>query len=298
MFGGPGVGQTPLRADYRATWFPDENVKGQATDLGFVRQDFSLSFPLWQCCPDEWSASVHVRNELFHTGAVFPDTGQPFPEELWAIRLGTTYRHLFDNGWIAGGTLSFGSASDKPFDTIHEMTAGINTFLIVPQGAHNAWLFTLSYSSNSEIPIPIPGVAYIWQPSDQLRMNIGLPFQIMYRPFENVTFDFSYMLLTSVHARATYRVLPRVRLYCGYDWENESYLPADRIDNNDRLFYYDQRLTGGVEAVVCKNLVMDLSSGYTFDRFYFEGHSFSDRNNNRIDVGAGPFLSFQVRTRW
>jgi hypothetical protein len=288
----------PFRVDYRATWFPDEEVKGQPTNLGFVRQDFSLTGPVWQDCPDEWSATLHLRNELYHTGAVFPETGQPFPDELWAIRFGTSYRHLFDNGWIAGGTLSFGSASDKPFHGINEMTAGVNAFLTVPQGEHNAWLFSLSYSSNSELPIPIPGVAFLWQPSDQLRVNIGLPFQVMYRPFDDLTFDFSYMLLTSIHARVTYRVSPRLRIYGGYDFENESYLPADRLNENDRLFSYDQRLTTGVQFVVCKNATLDFSGGYTFDRFYFEGHSFSDRHRNRIDVGDGAFLSADFRLRW
>jgi hypothetical protein len=297
-FSGADVGHLPLHADYRVTWFPDEEVKGQGTNLGFVRQDFSFTFPIWQCLTDEWSGSIHVRNELFHTGAIFPDTGQPFPDELWAIRFAATYRHLFDNGWIAGGTVSVGSASDKPFDTINEMTAGINAFLRVPQGEHNAWLFSLSYSSNSEIPIPIPGVAFLWQPSDQFRMNIGLPFQVMYRPIDDLTFDLSYMLLTSVHARVTYRVMPAVRVYAGYDYNNESYLPADRINENDRLFYYDQHLTTGVQFAVCRCATLDFSGGYTFDRFYFEGHSFSDRSRNRIDVGSGAFLSADFRVRW
>jgi hypothetical protein len=178
------------------------------------------------------------------------------------------------------------------------MTAGVNGFLRVPQGEHNAWLFSLSYSSNSELPIPIPGVAFLWQPSEYFRMNVGLPFQIMYRPLDDLTFDFSYMLLTSVHARATYRVCPQVRVYAGYDWNNESYLPADRLNEEDRLFYYDQRLTAGLQYILSRCATLDFSGGYTFDRFYFEGRSFSDRNHNRIDVGDGPFLSADFRVRW
>jgi hypothetical protein len=298
LFGGGEVGHMPYRGDYRVTWFPDEEVKGQLTNLGSVRQDLSITCPIWQCAPDELSLSALIRNELFHTGAVFPDTGQPFPEQLWNIRLGTTYRHLFDNGWVTGGTLSVGSASDKPFHSIDEMTLGVNGFLRVPQGEHNAWLFTLSYSSNSELPIPIPGVAFLWQPSEQFRMNIGLPLVVMYRPTEDLTFDFSYMLLTTIHARATYRVLPQVRIYFGYDHENESYLPADRPEEKDRLFYYDERLTAGVQYLVSRCAILELSGGYTFDRYYFEGHSFSDRHQNRIDVGEGPFLSADFRVRW
>src|SRR5262249_25520561 len=104
------VGHVPYRADYRITWFPDELVRGQGTNLGYVQQDLSVAFPIWQGCADEFSGSIHVRGELFHTDAILPDTGQPFPDSLWNIRFGTTYRHQFDNGWITGGTFSFGSA--------------------------------------------------------------------------------------------------------------------------------------------------------------------------------------------
>jgi hypothetical protein len=297
-FAGGDVGHLPFRVDYRVTWFPDEEVKRQPANLGFVREDFSLVCPIWQNPCDEWSASVHIRNELYHTNAVFPQTLQPFPDDLWAIRLATTYRHLFDNGWIAGGTLSVGSASDEPFHSIHEMTAGVNAFLRVPQGEHNAWLFSLSYASNSELPIPIPGVAFVWQPSDQFHATIGLPFQIMYRPVDDLTLDFSYMLLTSIHARATYRLSQRVRIYAGYDWNNESYLPVDRPSDNDRLFYYDQHLTTGVQIAVCRNATVDLAGGYAFDRYYFEGHSLSDNGHNRIDVEDTLFLSAGFRVRW
>ncbi len=298
IFSSADVGHLPYRADYRGTWFPDEEVKGQPTNLGFVRQDLTLSCPIWQCAPDEWSVSAHVRNEIFHTGAVFPQTGQAFPEELWNLNFGTTYRHLFDNGWVAGGTVSVGSASDQPFHSINEMTAGINTFLRIPQGEHNAWLLTLSYSSNSELPFPIPGVAFLWQPCEQLRMNIGLPFQILYRPTEDWTFDVSYMLLTSVRARATYRIAPMLRVYAGYDFDNESYLPVDRPAEEDRLFYYDQRVTAGVQWILSRCATLDLSSGYIFDRFYFEGRSLRDQSQNRIDIGSGTFLSTDVRVRW
>jgi hypothetical protein len=294
----PELGHVPWRATYRVTWYPDEHVSGQPTNLGFVQQDVSLLLPCWQDHDDEWSAALHLRNESFHTLAILPDTHMPFPQELWNVRASTTYRHLFDNGWIAGGSLSLGSASDQPFHSINEMTAGINAFLRIPQGEHNAWLFTLSYSSNSELPIPIPGVSYVWHPSDQLLMNVGLPFLIVYRPTPDWTFDLSYMLLTNVHARATYRVLPWVLVYGGFDWNDESYLPVGRLDDRDRLYYYEKRLTTGVQVFLCKNASLDFASGYAFDRFYFEGHSLSDSNHNRIDVGDGPFVSLQLGVRW
>ncbi|HLJ96047.1 MAG TPA: hypothetical protein VKU02_22925 [Gemmataceae bacterium] len=296
----PVVGHAPVRADYRVIWFPAEPVVGQSSNLGYLQQDFMLAFPVWQNgTTDEWSVSANLRNETFHTHAQLPDTRQPFPEDLWNIRFGTTYRHLFDNGWIAGGTVSFGSASDKPFHSIDELTAGVNAFLRIPQGEHNAWLLSLSYSPVSELPYPIPGVAYLWQPSENFRANIGLPFQVMWRPIEDLTFDVSYMLLTTFHARATYRLCHPIRIYVAYATENEAYLLADRVSSNDRFFNVDQRLTAGIQYVLGPRASIDLASGYIFDHHFFEGKNITSGTNfNRLDVGDEPYVSLQFRVRW
>lgn len=297
-FFNPAVGHAPLRADYRFTWYGTEPVSGQSTNLSYVQHDFGVAFPIWQCGTDEWALSANVRGEFYHTSAILPNTLQPFPDELWNIRIATSYRHQFDNGWIGGGTVSVGSASDKPFHGIDEMTFGVNAFLRIPSGEHNAWLLSLAYSPTSELPFPLPGVAYLYQPSETFRMNIGLPFVIMWRPTEDLTLDLSYMLLRTVHARASYRLSPLTRAYLSYDWGNEGYFLADRPSYNDRFYYYDMRLTAGVQVLLLKNLSVDIGGGYIFDRFYFEGASFSDNGFNRVDVGAGPFVSVQGRFRW
>ena len=198
--------------------------------------------PIWHDPYNDFAATFNVRNEMFHTTAVLPDTDQPFPQELWDVRLGGSYKHLFDNGWIGGASISLGSAGDEPFVYGRDFIGGINTFLTVPQGDCNYWLFSLSYSNNSELQFPIPGVAFVWQPTDNFRMNIGLPFQLLYRPTDDLTLDFSYMLLRTVHARATYRLGPHLRVYAGYDWGNDEYPLSDRTEDDDRLFYYDQRV--------------------------------------------------------
>ena len=128
-FANPLVGQVPLRGEYRATWFGSEPVSGQPTNLGYFRQDLFVSSPIWQKSgQDEWSVSASVRDEIYQTHAILPDTRQAFPEDLWNIRFSTSYRYLFENGWIAGGVVSVGSASDKPFNGLEEMTAGISAF--------------------------------------------------------------------------------------------------------------------------------------------------------------------------
>jgi hypothetical protein len=302
-FGGPGGAFNPQllsipRASLATTWFPSERVSNQPTNLGFLREDLFVSVPVYSDGCDTWALSFRGRNETFSTQAILPLSERRFPEDLWALNFAATYAHRFDSEVIVGGTLSVGSASDKPFHSIDEMTLGVSAFAWIPSGERNAWLFSVAYSPTAEINFPIPMVAYIYNPSDYLRINIGLPFQIMYRPTEDLRLDFSYMLLRNVHAQATYRLCRPVSVFAAFDWENESYFLADRQNVNDRLFYYDKRLSAGLIFNVTRCFSVTLSGGYTFDRFYFEGAQYSDKNTNQVNVGDGPYLSLQGRLRW
>jgi hypothetical protein len=285
-------------ASYRATWLPAANVIGQPTDLSAVRQEFRWTCPVWQDERQMLGLTTGVRNVLTNTGAVLPATGQPFPEDLWDVRFGFTYRYTFSNGWVTGGNFDFGSASDRPFNSFNVLTAGVSAFLRIPVGEHNAWLFSLAYSPTAELNFPIPGVAFYWQPSDSFNATIGIPFKVVWRPVEDVILEATYMPLTTVKAKAAWRVWGGVSLYVAYDIGNESYFLVDRPDSQDRFFYYDQRVTGGVKCQFGPHCALDLSSGYAFDRFYFEGVSISDSNSNRIDVADSPFLSLMLEMRF
>ena len=294
----PAVGRLRLLVNDGVTWLPEAPVAGQSIALSAVQHAFLATFQLWQDSMNEWSALAAVRSTFMHTDALLPDSKVPFPDELWQARFGTTYRHQFANGWIGGGTLSVGSASDQPFAHFDDLLVGGMAFLRVPQGTHNAWLFSLAYSPTSELPIPLPGVAYAYQPSERLRAVIGLPLALMYRPWDTLMLVGSYMLLRTVYVRATYRLTTLVHLSVGFAWENDSYLLADRNRDDDRFFSYDKQVSAGAQIMLGSHVTLHLAGGYIFDRFYFEGEDYSDRHRNRIDVDAGPLASLQVQVRW
>jgi hypothetical protein len=300
-FANPSFGNQLIRVTYGITWFPREVVKDQNTNLQDVRQNFLISAPFYQDSCNQWGVSARVLNETISTGAVLPDTGREFPHELWNVSFGTNYSHLFDNGWIGGGTLHIGSASDRPFDGLRETTFGATAFLRVPQGEHNAWLFSLNFSTNSEVLnyIPIPGIAYFWAPAPWFQATVGFPFaSIMYRPMDDLTIQLSYALLTTFHTRVTYRVAPQFKVFGAFDINNESYLLFDRPNIQDRFYYFDMRLTGGLQYELSRRAFLELSGGYAFDRHYFEGHSITQTGFDRVDVGAGPFVGLQVHVNF
>jgi hypothetical protein len=297
----PELGKLLIRSDYRITWFPDQPVAGQPAELGLFQQDFSLSVPLRQSATDEWYASLRIRNQEFATGAVFPDTGEPFPDELWNIRIGTGYRHRFESGWIGALDVTVGSPSDKPFASLDEMDINATVVLRVPARDRDAWLFFLNYGSNREfLPgIPIPGFGYSYRPSDQFSavVTTGV-LSLEYRPIETLTLTASYVAVRTVDVRLTYQVFRPVRLWVGFDWTNERSLLAGRSNPDDRLFYYEKRIRAGAIIGLARQLFIDADVGYSFDRFYFQGEGYSDRDRNRIDVGSGPFVQVRVGARF
>jgi hypothetical protein len=128
---------------------------------------------------------------------------------------------------------------------------------------------------------------------------VGFPFaHVIVRPTDDLTLQMSYALLTNIHGRVTYRLAPPLRVYVGYDWNNENYFRAARDNIRDRLFFYDQEVKTGVMWNLGHNVTLDLHGGYAFDRYYFEGRNRSDSNVNRVNIGDGPFAAFQVQVRY
>ena len=298
----PTLGKMMGRGDYRIQFYSDERVEGQNTRLELTQHNWTLVTPLFQNSTDELGMSARLRYQDYDTEARLPDTGQRLPSELFDARAGLSYRHKFANDWILGGSLTVGSASDKPFHSEDELIVRAGALLRVPSGSRNAWLYSLTYASDADVfgmrHIPIPGVAYVYSPSTAFTAVIGFPFSsVEYKPFESVTLEASYFPVRTVRARATWAIFRPLRVFLGFDSDHDSYYLADRRDKDDQLFYYEKRITGGMRFDL-RHVGIELTGGYVFDRFYFEGERYSERNENRFNVDDGTFISGRISFRW
>ena len=294
---GPETGKAKPVFQYQGSRYAKEEVEGQNKDFEITRHNAFLSFPAFQDVQNEWTLLGNFRLQDIDTNAILPDTRESFPESLWDIRFGTQYRRKFENGWIGGGTVTVGSASDKPFRSEAEVTVQANLFAWVPDGERNAWLLFLNYTRYREFlsHVPIPGIAYWYEPSPQLRLIFGIPFaSIEWKPSSDLSVELSYFMIRTVHAQVSYRFLPSLRAYAGFDWRNEYYFRYDRKDDDKRLAYYEKRLYTGIRWDFSRGIFMDLGGGYAFDRFYFEAERYNDRNENRLNVGNGFFGSLRL----
>jgi len=298
---GRELGKLMPRAEYRFTEYPSEPVKGQPTGLENIENGASFNVPIQQDQTDEWAVSGDVRYEKNNTSAILPDSGRPLPNTLWDIMVGGSYRHRFENGWIGALSLGFGSASDRPFAGPDELVGRVVAFGLLPRGENDAWIFSLIYASDQDlfdVNIPFPGIAYLYHPSKRFNAVIGVPVSaVEYKPVEKLTLEAQYFPLRHVRSRITYEMFRPLRFFGGFDWDNERYYPVDRDKAKDQLFYYEKRLMGGVRFDL-RHIGFQVRGGYAFDRFFFVGDSFSDRDQDRIDVGSGPFVNGGVMVRF
>ena len=289
-----GNDRSPVR--FVGTWMPGQQVQGQASDLGLTGFQANLAAPL-RIAPDGrriWLATSNFEYLQIDTKAIFPDSLVDVPQDLWKFNLGAMHLREFDNGWSGGGMLSVGTASDRPFAALREMTMTSLAFLNVPRGPRDAWNFSLFYSPTSQLPFPIPGAAYVWRPSDRFTANLGVPFSLRYQPTDAWTFSADYRPLTAVNLRVSRSLGADWNLYARYEVVNETYWLAERTNSQDRLYLFDQRAALGLDRRLPAGFILDLSAAYVFDRRIFQAESFSGSRSDGLDISPGAAISLML----
>lgn len=292
LMGGPGGG-SPFSA--YAFFQPQSSLQNQPGTFGVRGEGLVLGLPVSIKPSGIWILNTRVEHDTFATDGNLPGSTQPFPVELWNINVGLMHIHPLDNGWTTGGMVSIGSASDQPFASIREMNANLLAFLNVPTRERDAWNFSLFYSPLGQLTFPIPGIAYTWCPSEQFQMNIGLPFWLSYCPTDAISLDLSYLPLTNASAIVCWKPSELWTVYSGYQNHSQGYELADRVDPQERLFDFNQRLILGVRRALGAGFSLDCSAAYLFDRSYFRSDSFFGDVAERLQVDPGAQLMLKLQ---
>ncbi|MCC9605810.1 DUF6268 family outer membrane beta-barrel protein [Blastopirellula sp. JC732] len=276
-------------------WAPEQNLRGQNGDFAMSGFNIALTLPISMEEGRIWAANISYDQLDIVSDAFLPDTGIEIPDHFYQVNFGVTHMRLLANGWQAGGNLTVGTATNKPFDAIDDMTLSALAFVNVPVGdGRDSWNFSLFYSPTSQLPYPLPGIAYLWRPSEQFEMNIGLPFALKYRPTEQRTFSLTYTPLTNINILLEQELGAKVVVYGGYSVNNKIYLLSERLDNNDRFYFFDQRLTIGLKRDLFWGFSADLSAAYLFDRKVFQAQGFSSDRIDQFGIDPGGLISLSV----
>lgn len=307
------LGKMPPMGFYSLSYYGDRDVKDQDESFKLIEHNiFGMVPVINKENKDLIFLGTYVIKDM-DTEAILPKANTVLPNRLYDLNIGPAYRYQFANGWTGGIAFMLGSASDKMFHSKDEFAFRADVYLRIPTVNKNAWVIFVDYSNNREYlrNIPIPGAGYWYEPSTKMQAFIGLPVAMLnYKLTENLTFESYYIMVTDVKAKLSYTLIPSFRanqnaqtdqfmagkltLYGEFQWNNELYTRADRERKKDRLFYYEKLLSAGINFRPFKYLSIDLSAGYCFDNFFFEGDDYNKKEDNMIDIKNGPFARFSI----
>ena len=292
-----GQGKTTLR--YATAGYPARGVKGQRAKFEHGSHEFSFAVPIVQEAEYEWSLWSKVAALDINTGGRLPVSGDRFPQNLWDINVGVSHRRRLDDNWVVGISTGIGSASDEPFAGSGETTSTTMGFVRIPAADRDAWFVMLGFRTELDAlrgaPL-LPGVAYHWVQDQKFQALIGLPYTwVQYSPVEPLKLS-ALAGIDRAQAKCSYSLVEKLDLYAGYDWNTRRFVRHDRRDSNERLFFYGQSVSTGLRWNLGQDIWLDLSGGYAFDRFFFEGKRYNNRHGRRFRIGDAPFAA--LRLEW
>jgi hypothetical protein len=253
----------------------------------------SLATPVWSNEKHSTSLSVGAGRIDFNSKQLFDGTTIETPEHLDRVEIGGQYsQNLGDKMW--GGRLSVGSASNEVFHSFDEMILNANLFYMPTVGPGDQWIYTLFISNNNPIAnyVPIPGVIYLHK-RERFTGLFGIPFSsIQWTPVDPWTLSVSIMII-NFNAEISYGHRDQMQTFVGFSSAQQSFLRAERIENEDRLFFSEKRAFIGVRSPITPKLSGDIQFGDSFDRRLSEGDSLRDRKRE-VGMGRSWFVGMNL----
>lgn len=284
----PRFGNMEVEGSYSGRVWGESDVKDSDLDFGMQKHDFAFQAPLYQDQRNELAIGISADVRIVDTDLILPEVNRKFPDDLWDLNLGLSYRRKINQKWVGGVRAAIGSPSDKPFHTWDEVAYNGAAFARYDINKNHGMYFFLFYSSITDfLPgIPFPGVGWLYNNDDRsLSVMLGAPLLFVnWRPVKQLSLKVIYFPVRNVYAEASWSFNKSLRAYACYSWSYQDYYLSDRPREENRLFYYEMRGMGGLEYKATENVTLGLSGGYAFERMMFQGENYGDDDQYRIDL--------------
>ena len=205
-----------------------------------------------------------------------------------------TYRRVLPEKRFWSINLNYGSASDQPFKDGRDGTVGA-TFL---QKINPRWMWLVNYSNNRVFlnNVPLPGFVYFHTMTKEKSLVLGFPFIYWVTPLHKyISLRYFGLLPWSHRLRVMYVKNDGVSPYLGVEQGALTYFDTRREEQRDRTFWFERKLTAGVEGKFNENLNYDFQTGLAFDRILYEARNFSEAKNYLINFENALFVSLSLK---
>ena len=297
---GPNISDVQPYLDLKFHREPEENTN-QIAQHKLTLYELFIQATLFPSITDR-QLSIQLKGKMsdLMDGLVLPNTGLQIQEPLFDPGLGATYRMKLSDDAMLGMNLSLSSASEAPFNDGHHPDVGANIFYRFPFNENEGWIIYLHYDSIREyLPnAPVPGAGYIFKYDDnKLHAVIGAPYaEAEWKPLERLSLKADWQYPRHLRTEAGVRILSSFILHGNFDWRQERFRNKDRVRDENMLNYYEKLFYGGLRYEIGNGVFGDVYAGKAFDRFWFEGENYGDRNYNRIEVDDGFVYGLRFKT--
>lgn len=253
----------------------------------FTEEAVKLSVPV----AENVTVIPKFQTKVFQPNLELPGNGQPFPGTLWNAETGAVFRRVYAGKLYWGAGTFVGSASDKPFTSLHTLTTDTMLFVGAHHDPRNFFTAYIIHSNNRVLlnNLPLPGLAYATSLSPRWGAIVGFPYGgIWLQPTDalNLVFDADVLNLR-FGARANYDLWLGFTAYSRFDHEVLPYYRAGRTNVGDRIFYTAREALAGIEWNIFNFLVLDIGGGYGLQRTLAEVPTYADRAQNLRQIDNG-----------
>ena len=245
-----------------------------------------------------WNNGKHEISAGGEAGELYLNHEFPVLRNYKTLQGSLGWRYYGETNKVRGVTMSYGSASDRPFADAENNVASANYL----HQFNEKWWLAVNWSNNRNFAngVPIPGFFYVAKMSREETLLLGLPFVFWRKRFES---GFGYQWTSFVpwnhQAEVTYNWGPFSGIALGFEHRPQQFLRDDRESSRDRFFFVEQKayiaLSG---AIIPRVLQWRVEAGHAFNRRFFEARNFSQEKRFDIPVGDATFVGIQLTSNF
>lgn len=207
------------------------------------------------------------------------------------------YKKTLEDKKFWSMNLSYGAASDRPFKDSRDGAIGA-TFI---KKQSDRWMWLVNYSNNRPFlnNIPIPGFVYFHTMTREKALILGFPFVYWMTPVSSKISLRYFGILPWLHKlRLFWTGIDGYEPYIGFEQGPQTYFDSRREERWDRTFWFERKLSTGLEGRLMGIVRYDLSTGLAFDRTLFQARNYSEKKKSSQNFAASPFIGLSLKVNF
>lgn len=255
----------------------------KSEDQAAKTYDLFLSIPLYQ--NEKFSTSVFAKTQEVHLNSLPANSivsGNDFYDQQFGFKF--SYLEDADNTWHLNS--SYGSASDKPFESSDVSALSVTLIRKHTVDPTSSWTLFFNYSNNRSFlnHVPLPGFAYAFTNDNRTQgWVLGFPFSLWWaRPAEKVSTTVFFLLPATVKFTLGYMLKPPYQANLKLQLGQEMYNLVNRREKDIRFFYETKKLSVGLKTLLGPQTFFEVDLGKIFSRSIYDGRSPLNLTSDRV----------------